>query len=166
MKPLEKLTPKHRKFVKNRVAGMTIANAASMAGFAPMYGKNLVKQDLIKNALSSAMVKVGITEDLLARKLHDGLDAMAPPKRDGGKQYEDQFVRKQFLDVIFKLRGDYAPERKETTEKHITIVMDAAMLKGLKDSKVLTEDECQILDAEVVNESDTRETEVAGLLDR
>jgi hypothetical protein len=104
------------------------------------------------------MEKAGINDTLIAKKLRDGLDAMAPPRKDGGKQYEDQFVRKQFLDVIFKVRGDYAPERTENIEKNIVIVMDGRMIEALRDSKALPIEEADVLDAEIV--SDSREDEI------
>jgi hypothetical protein len=165
-KPIEKLTPRHRRFIKNQMLGMSQQAAAAKAGYAPAYASQLMRQPLIRSELASQMEQAGITETLLAKKLREGLNAKTPPKKEGGSQYEDQFVRKQFLDVIFKLRGDYAPERKETTEKHITIMMDAAMIKSLKDSRVLTEEECDILDADVIDEPGPGETPEPLLLDR
>jgi hypothetical protein len=98
------------------------------------------------------MERTGINDTLLATKLLEGLSAMAPPRRDGGTQYADQFVRKQFLDVIFKVRGDYAPDRTETTEKHITIVMDGRMVEALRDSKMLETQDADVLEAEIVRD--------------
>jgi phage terminase small subunit len=162
--PIAKLAPRHRRFIKNQMKGFNQEQSAVKAGYAPSYGAQLMNQPIIRNELAAQMAKAGITDTLLAKKLRDGLNAKTPPKREGGTQYEDQFVRKQFLDVIFKLRGDYSPERKEVTEKRITIMMDAAMVKSLKDSRVLSEEECTILDAEVINEPEAGETPEPRLL--
>ena len=163
-KPVKELTNKHKRFVRNTIAGMSSAMAASRAGYAPSYGKNLLQQPAVRTELALQMQKAGITETLLAKKLREGLNAQTPPKREGGQQYEDQFVRKQFLDVIFKLRGDYSSIKTEHTEKRITILMDSNMVKSLRDSRAITAEEGDILEAEVINDRDAGETEGPKLL--
>jgi hypothetical protein len=150
---LTTINAKHKKFVRRILDGETMSQAASSAGFGPTYGSSLMKQPAIRSLLVTEMERAGINDTLLATKLLDGLDAMAPPRRDGGKQYADQFVRKQFLDVIFKVRGDYAPDRTESTEKHITIVMDGRMVDALRDSKMLETQDADILEAEIVSDA-------------
>lgn len=111
-----------------------------------------MKNPTIQGLLHTAMHQAGIDDLLIARKLREGLDAKAPPRKDGGRQYPDQFVRKQFLDVIFKLRGDYAPEKSEHTNKTINLTLDMGMIKALKDTKFITDAEVDILEAEIVRE--------------
>jgi len=152
-KPLATISSAHKRFVRKVLEGETFGQAAIDAGYRDRgYGSSLMKEPAIRSLLTTEMEKAGINDTLIAKKLRDGLNAMTPPKKEGGRQYEDQFVRKQFLDVIFKVRGDYAPERSESTEKHIAIIMDGRMVDALRDSKVLEEQDADVLDAEIVRE--------------
>jgi len=152
---LQKITPKHRKFVKGLIGGQTSSAAARNAGFKDSrYGSYLMAQPAIQSLLLQQMEKAGISDDVLAKKLKDGLSARTPPKAGVPGRYEDHFVRKQFLDLIFKLRGDYAPEKIESTEKRIVIVFDTRSIAGLKDSGAISDEEANILDAEIVGTED------------
>jgi hypothetical protein len=76
---------------------------------------------------------------------------MAPPRRDGGTLYPDNFVRKQYLDLLCRIRGDYAPEKTEHLDKRIQIVLDRGMIEALRDTDAITVEEADVLDAEIVN---------------
>ena len=143
-------TVKQRKFVAELLKGKSNGAAALAAGYSEDYGSDLVKSPTIQGLLATAMAKAGIDDNLIARKLREGLDAKTPPRKEGGQQYPDQFVRKQFLDVIFKLRGDYAPEKAETVHKTINITIDKGMIEAWKDTGFITGDQDKILEAEVV----------------
>jgi hypothetical protein len=151
--PIVNVTPRHRKFVKGLIAGKSPSAAAISAGYTEGgYGSHLMKQPAVQSILVAEMEKQGLTDSILVRKLRDGLNAQTVPRREGGQRYDDQFVRKQFLDIIFKVRGDYAPERTESTEKKIVLIMDGRMQKALKDTGKLTLTEAEVLEAEVVDE--------------
>ena len=143
---------RQRKFVSELIRGASQSSAAVSAGYSADYGKALMNNPAVQGLLHTAMQQAGIDDLLIARKLREGLDAKAPPRKDGGKQYPDQFVRKQFLDVIFKLRGDYAPEKSEHINKTINLTLDMGMIKALKDTKFITAEEVDILEAEIVKE--------------
>lgn len=154
--PIVNVTPRHRKFVKGLIAGKSPSAAAISAGYTEGgYGSHLMKQPAVQSILVAEMEKQGLTDSVLVRKLRDGLNAQTVPRREGGQRYDDQFVRKQFLDIIFKVRGDYAPERTESTEKKIVLIMDGRMQKALKDTGKLTLTEAEVLEAEVVDELET-----------
>ena len=146
------LTRSHRKFVEGLSEGMSQADASVFAGYSQHYGKDLARQPEIKSLLLQKLEEKGLNEDRIADKLDEGLDAMAPPRKDGGKLYPDNFVRKQYLDLLCRIRGDYAPEKSEHIEKKIQITLDLGMLKSLKDSGLLTAEDANILEAEIVNE--------------
>jgi hypothetical protein len=126
--------------------------AALYAGFSGSYGKDLARHPEIKSLLLQKLEEKGLNEDRIAEKLDEGLDAMAPPRKDGGTLYPDNFVRKQYLDLLCRIRGDYAPEKSEHVEKKIQITLDLGMLKGLHDSGLLSAKDVEILEAEVISE--------------
>lgn len=142
---------KQRKFVSELIRGASQSSAAVSAGYGPKYGDTLMKNPVVQGLLHTAMQQAGIDDLLIARKLREGLDAKAPPRKDGGRQYPDQFVRKQFLDVIFKLRGDYAPEKSEHLTKTINLTIDSSMLKALRDTKFIDAEEVEILESSFLN---------------
>jgi len=147
------ITSRQRKFIKAVVQGNTYRAAAIKAGYqSPDYGSILMKQPHIRTALQAYMHKAGITDELIARKLKEGLNAKTVPRSEGGKRYDDQFVRKQFLDIVLRIRGDYAPEKFEAVNKQITLVIDNKMLEALKDSKALTEADVVELERLPLNE--------------
>jgi len=149
----DKLTVQQRRFVKGLVEGKNLRGATRYAGYiSPDYGSVLMKQDNIRTALQAHLHKAGITDSLIAKKLKDGLNAKTVPRMSGGKRYDDQFVRKQFLDVILRIRGDYAPERFESINKQITLVVDDKMLEALKDSKALDAEEIEYLEHTPIKE--------------
>jgi hypothetical protein len=136
---------------------MTQENASVYAGYSPSYGKDLARHPEVKSLLLQKLEEKGLNEDKIAEKLDEGLDAMAPPRKDGGKLYPDNFVRKQYLDLLCRIRGDYAPEKSEHIEKKIQITLDLGMLKSLKDSGMLSTEDANILEAEIVNEPPSTE---------
>jgi len=110
----------------------------------------------VKSLLLKKLEKWELNEDLIAKKIKDGLNARTVPQREGGTRYDDQFTRKQFLDLLIKIRGDYAPERIEATSRQIQIIIDGSMVKALLDSKVIKPEELETIegdyiDAEVVD---------------
>lgn len=146
MKDLTHLTKKHKAVVKHILNGESVANASMLAGYSQTYGQKLAQIPKFRKELECQIAKAGITDSLLATKLREGLDSMVPPRKEGGKLHADNFVRKQYLDVIFKLRGDYAPERTEITEKQVIINFDADLLKALRDSRAIDMGDVEILE--------------------
>ena len=149
---LTRLTGKHRKYVRKRAAGESIKDSSGYAGFSHQYGRELACQPIIKTAIVKAMDDAGINDSYLAKKVKQGLNAKTVPKSKGGKRYDDQFVRKQWADITFKLRGDYAPEKSESTHSEIVLIINDRRIKGLRDSGAISEDEAEILEAEIIKE--------------
>ena len=58
-----------------------------------------------------------IPEDLLQKKLHEGLNATKPSyNKDGEMNLDQDFsTRHKYLDTAFKLRGSYAAEKHDIT---------------------------------------------------
>ena len=146
------LTKKQKVFADGVLAGKSQTQAAVDAGFRQPtnYGSALMSRDHIREYLFHKFEEVGIDNDLVAMKMKDGMDAMSPPKKDGGKQYEDWFTRRLYLDMYFRLRGLYAPEKTEHVEKRIVINMTPELVKGLLDSGAIDSQELEYIKGEVI----------------
>jgi len=158
MNDVKSLDRHHRKFVEGLSEGLSNPKAAVAAGYSESYGRQLARMPAIKSLLRQRLEERGLNEDKIAEKLAEGLDAMAPPRKDGGTLYPDNFVRKQYLDMLCRIRGDYAPEETVHTERKIQLVLDASMIKALKDTDFIDAEEVEILEAEIVPEDEERHT--------
>jgi hypothetical protein len=144
-----KITTKRRKFVTGMAKGLNAGDAALTAGFRnKAYGYYLKQQDSIKSLLMKAMEKAGVTEDLIAEKMKEGMNALTVPKHpQDNRRFEDHFIRKQFLEMAIKIRGDFAPEKVESIKKEIKLVIDSHLIEALKDSKVIDAIDVDCIDA-------------------
>lgn len=160
------LLPAHRKFIKHVLNGRPVTHASQLAGFGRQTGYDLMKNPAIQNELARQMEKVGITDNYLAKKIKQGLNARTAPQKDGGTRYDDQFVRKQWADIAIRVKGGYAPEKIQTEHKIIQLVIDGNMVKALKDSKALSKKEIEELEAidheEIIDAEFTEECESDG----
>ena len=151
--PLTELNVKHKKFVKNLARTGNTKKAATLVGFSPEYGQKLTRDRMILTRLQVELDKQGLDDKSLVAKLADGLEAYYV-KKDGGEQYPDFHAIQKMLDTIFKLRGDYAPEKHEITQKQVIIQFTPEFMKGLKDSKMLSGEECEIIESEALKEDE------------
>ena len=70
------LTDREKKYVKHRTEGCKVGESSLRAGFAtPQYGTYLKAQEHIQSAIQDALIKVGLTDDLIAQRLREGVDA-------------------------------------------------------------------------------------------
>ena len=102
----KKLTVKQKKFVKKFVESGKVSVAAANAGYgSPGYGSYLKAQPNIQNAIERAMVKAGISDTEIGKKIKEGLSATTPPLygKDGETQikpeHPDFHVRKEYVDI-------------------------------------------------------------------
>lgn len=150
------LTRGQTKFIDAKLEGKNNTDAARLAHYSypKQSGYELMKQPKIQTALLERMEEAGINDKFIAKGLKEGCKALAPPRKDGGKQYADYFTRKQYLDIILRVRGDFAPETHQSISKHITVVIDHNMLKALKDVGVLSEEETKVIEHEPIREEE------------
>lgn len=146
LEPLKKLGPRHHKLLALKASGQSTAEAARAVGVTEDYARHLMQQPLVQSALQQKMDEVGITDQKIAEKINEGLDALTPPKKEGGRRYEDFFTRRLYLDMVLKLKGEYAPEKKEETKKIIHLTITPEAVKGFMDAGVI--------DAEIVDEAE------------
>lgn len=135
----------------------TPSEAARVAKYKDVYGAGhrLMKTDDVRQYMMQKFEDIGITNDEIAFRMKDGLDAMTPPKKEGGTRYEDFFTRRLYLDMYFRLRGLYAPEKTEHIEKRIVINMTPELIKGLKDSGAIDQEEVDYIEGEVIEQAST-----------
>jgi len=147
LNPLTPLEEMQRKFVRNVVRTGKIGQSALRSGYSHReYGSHLIKQPKIKRAIEEALERAKITDDRLAKNLSDGLDATWPAKKakDGSvlqAGHPDHLNRRGYQDMIHRIRGDYAPDKLEVSEKLIVINLNIGTLNGLLDSGAITEAE-------------------------
>lgn len=153
----KRLTKRKKKFADKLLAGATQTAAAKAVGAtdasAAQHGHIWGTKDAsIRAYLFKEMEKVGITDPYVARKMKEGLESMTKPLKEGGTRYEDGFVRKQYLDMYFRLQGMYAPEKSEHTSKVIVMNFTPQFIEGLLDTEKITEAEAEVLEAEIIQE--------------
>jgi len=152
----KKLTPQQRKFVKNLVRTGKTCKSSELAGYHRTYGSQLMAQPHIQTAIVLAMDKAGISDDKLAKKLKQGLNAYVPPKAVGGKKYPDFYSRFKYLDMAIKIKGGYAPEKHQIESKQIVLMITPEVIKGLKDTGKITEEEAKIVEGELIDEQEEK----------
>jgi len=151
------LKPNQKKFIKHKIATGNSAKAATLAGFGdPGYGSYLMKQPKIQNALQQALDKAGITDELIAKKIKQQLEAYHV-KKDGGKKYPDYHARDKGIDKVIKIKGGYAPEKHEIRQEKLVLIITPETIKGLKDAKAITEADVEVIEAEALKEEEDAE---------
>ena len=86
----EQITPQKRKYIKERLSGKSKRQAALDAGYTAYTAHNAytIETPAVKAMLQAAMRRAGITDDLLAKRMRDGLDATEPRSVRNGKKIE------------------------------------------------------------------------------
>lgn len=136
------VTARQKRFVKELIRRPIKKDAALAAGYSSgEYAYELLAEPHIQSLLVMELKKAGVDDELAANKMAEGLDAMTPPKKDGGERYDDQFVRKQYLDMYFRLKGNYAPTEHNVSQKTININITPEMASALADAGAFSEDE-------------------------
>ncbi len=156
------LTGQERKYIKHRLKGEKVGNAALRAGFShPGYGSFLESQEKIQTPIKLALEKAGATDILAAKKIKEGMNAKTPEiLYKGGevkqKASPDHFNRRGYLDIYMKATGNYAPEKLEVQKKVVHINVNINMAKGLLDSGKITKEEFKELEHEPIRGNDDK----------
>lgn len=157
------LDQKQKVYIKARMEGRTKLQAATIARpdltnpkSIDLYGSRTEKKPIIKRTFNSILVKAGITKELIASKLMDGLDAKS--LQGQGKYSEllpDYNARHKYLTTAIELKGlkpkeelahTYDPLTTKLLEMNIdqlkrivgTSVIDGEVVEDIPDIKVLT----------------------------
>jgi len=143
---------KQKKFVKKVIeTGHNIRKATDLAGYEPGYGYHLMKQPKIQNEIQLALERAGLTDDTIAEKIKEGQNATYV-KKDGGKKYKDFHAIHKYVDMQVKIGGGYAPEKHEIKQEKLVVILSPELRKGLIDAEAMTEDEMEVIEAEVIKE--------------
>ncbi len=145
------LLPKMKKFARRVAKTGEVLKSATDVGYKGNYGSQLMKNEKIQTAIQVEMDRIGTTTEKVARKIDEGMDAYRVI-RDGGKKYPDFHVRKEYIDMAVKIRGDYAPEKHQITQEKLVLIITPETIKGLKDAEAITDADADVITAEVIEE--------------
>ena len=169
-KNLKLLSPRQKKFVKKVLETGNFTKSALEAGYATReYGVVLKNKEEIREALLEALAKQGVSNELIAKRIREGLDALTP-KRFSAKgtliqeEVPDHFARNLYLDKILKISGAILqPEKVELNQsKNITIILNSEMVKALLDTEAIDAEVIKDLPAISNKENQINEGEVNG----
>ena len=122
-----KRTLKERKFITAYIENNGNASKAYKVTHPKYEGENakvlgcrlLTKVNLTTNELLNEM---GMNDEQLHEILKEGLGAKGTRITKLGEfVFDDFFVRRQYLDMAYKLKGTYPPEKHEETRKIIVL---------------------------------------------
>ena len=142
------LTDREKGYVKYRADGRPTGESALRSGFAhPQYGSYLNAQEHIQSALQTALVKAGLTDELIAKRLKEGVDATYPEKKSKegmvliAKDQPDFFTRHKYIETTMKTKGSLKQEGETTKLQQINIIVTPEVAKGFLDSGVISKEE-------------------------
>lgn len=121
-----KLNTRQRKYVAGAMSGKTPRQAALDAGYSPSVAqtasKTINKTPAVRALFILALEKAGITDEMLAQRLHDGLNATETKlaQKDGVFQDSRELIafpeRRATVELVARLRGLMV----EKTESELT----------------------------------------------
>ena len=147
------LLPKMKKYARRVAETGEIIRSATDVGYRGNYGSQLMKNPKILTAIQQEMDNLNVDTEAIVRKIKQGLNAYRVIK-DGGKKYKDFHAQHKFLDMVLKIRGDYAPEKHEIRQEKLTLIITPEVLKGLKDSEAITDAEAEAITVEAEEEQE------------
>jgi len=118
-KQSDKLSPREAKAVSLLKSGKakTKTEALKKAGYSDSVARTRQAEVLgkprVQSALLKAFEKIGINDTYLAKKHKDLIEAVTPATMNTQSGPNHQAIAKG-LDMAYKLRGEYAPEKHET----------------------------------------------------
>ena len=155
------LTDREKKFVKYRTDGCKVGESSLRAGFAtPQYGTYLKGQEHIQSAIQEALVKVGLTDDLIAQRLREGVDATKLEVKKKGKEFvikksPDFAIRHRYIETTMKAKGSLKQEGETTKLQQINIIVTPDVAKGFLDSGVIDKKEHKDLKEYIEHEKES-----------
>lgn len=97
-----------KKYIQNKVAGMTDYQAAIKAGYSPntaLAAKQNIENPVVKEEIGRLMEKKGLTDDKILDHLIEGLNAVRIHGTDSNFiEVNDYAVRAKYLDIAIKLK--------------------------------------------------------------
>ncbi len=153
-KETKALTKRQRKFVQKVIETGSWTRAAVEAGYANReYGSVLKRREVIREAVLAALEKAGVSSDLIAQKIREGLDATIPARvgKDGAvlsEERPDHIARNLYIDKVLRITGLFGANGgvgngvqnlSIDESKSLTIMVTPEMLSALTDAGVFSE---------------------------
>ncbi len=140
-----KLNPRQARYVAAKLNGHTGRAALKIAGYRSQNFQSRLEKEITKifpTALIAELDQVGIDEKFLAKKLKALLDKNELIKKiefKGNKkklsmiesERPDTFSVKSALEFVFRLRGDFAPEKHEISPRPYSNLSDEELNQKL-----------------------------------
>lgn len=107
---------------------------------------------LIPNtSIKKALLDEGVNDKKIAKRINEGLDALRPAKYSVkgdiiAEEVPDQKIRQEYVDIVLKIFGHYAPEKSQVEKRTIVLNITPELLKGLIDAKAITPEEVKELE--------------------
>lgn len=112
------LTVKQRKLIKARVEGKTLRESAQEAGYSgPESAHRALKTGNANAAMIAALERRGITDDKIAAKVDELMDATKLVGKNADVVAPDNAARLGAVSEANKIKGVYAPTKQEITGK-------------------------------------------------
>ena len=146
-KKIRPKTTREKKYIKYRAEGCKIGESALRSGYAHAeYGSYLEAQPHIQSALQTAMEKAGLSDNFIAQRLREGVDATDPEIKSAKgavlkKASPNFFIRHKYIETVMKAKGSLAQEGAIVKNQQINIMVTSDVAKGFLDSGVITKKE-------------------------
>ncbi len=135
----KKITNKQRSYLKELIKnpGNSKYQNALNAGYTETMAKHVKEkiEDEIKDPLAVAFKKAGITDELLAGKVKEGMyaDLVKIASHEGKikdeKSYTDYETRRKYVEMVYKLKGDFVDRVRHEGDIDNPILNELAKLK-------------------------------------
>jgi len=118
-----KLSEREKKFIEELKKSNSVKEAMKKAGYSQSYAEKMsswyMVRDRIRQALLQELESQGVTPAYLMKVTKEAMDECR--KQKSSRHYA---VLQRFMDMLIKLLGAYAPEKKEIRQENITITVD------------------------------------------
>lgn len=144
-KKVKKLTVRQRELIKNIGRGMSVSRAAVRAGYTDKAPRQAGHQALeqIKRSMPELLDAKGLTDDaLIDNYLRPGLEAKEVRLSQFMGQFTDHMevidhgVRRDYLDMTFKLKGSYAPTKQSIAAENGPLMVQIVTNFTFPDAKL------------------------------
>lgn len=117
------------RYVKGLVSGQTKEKAKREAGYSKnTKAKTIESRPAVKELFTAVMHKAGISDELLARRIREGLDATVVARETKYSRREvlvDYSERREYSEFIAKLNG-YVVDKHEIRDKTLEDILEAS----------------------------------------
>ncbi len=129
-----KVSTRAKKYIKNKVAGMSDYQAAVAAGYSPntaIAAAQNIENPSVKMEIKELMEKKGLTDDHLLDVLSEGLNTASRIQGTDNDFVEvpDYQTRHKYLETALKLKGKLGKENQPSVQVNVQANIEAQKAK-------------------------------------